>query len=123
MRAQLRLLRAGELAVELLRDRELGLVARERALELLAERAPRAVRVEERRLRHVLRVGLVAEDAERVAVDVGGVPLVQALEGAVQARLPRQERRHARVDTHFRPKLASRAEPLRTRPGPGPRHV
>jgi hypothetical protein len=40
----------------------------------------RLVRVEERRLRDVLRVGRVAEHAARVAVHVRRVPLVEALE-------------------------------------------
>jgi len=40
MGAQLRALGPGELAIELLRDRELGARARERALELLSQRTP-----------------------------------------------------------------------------------
>jgi len=55
-------------------------------------RPERAEGVQERRLGDVLRLVEVANDAERVPVHVGNVPLVQPLECAVRAF--RQKRRH-----------------------------
>src|SRR5919204_532896 len=57
--------------------------------------------VEERRLSDVLRVRLVAHHRERVAIDVGDMPPVEPLEGAVRARALRQQGRHLLLDTHL----------------------
>jgi len=64
-----------------LRDGDQPVLGRARPLALLH----RAERVEEGRLRDVLGVGLVAQDDERVAVDVAGVLAVEPLERAVRA--------------------------------------
>ena len=55
--------------------------------------------VEERRLRDVLGVGLVPQDAEGVAVDVGRMAAVEPLEGPVHVRLLPQKGRHVKCDT------------------------
>jgi len=83
---------SGSLAVSLpahvLRDRDQPVSGRARALA----RTERAEGVQERRLGDVLRLVEVANEAERVPVHVGNVPLVQPLECAVRAF--RQKRRH-----------------------------
>ena len=45
-----------------------------------------AVRIQERRLCNVLRVGGIGQHRDRVAVDVGDVPAVEPLERAVRSR-------------------------------------
>src|SRR5439155_3372680 len=87
---------AEALAADVVRDRDQPVLRGARALTALEG----AVGVEEGRLGDVLGVGLVAQDDERVAVDVACVFLVQALEGAVRA-LARQNWRHALKDAAF----------------------
>ena len=74
---------AEALPADVVRDLDQPVVRAIRALAALE----RAVGAEERRLGDVLRVGLVVQDRERVAVDGMDVPLVELLEGAVSGAL------------------------------------
>ena len=87
-RAALRL--AETLPADVVRDRDQPVLRGARALALLH----RAVGVEEGRLRDVLGVGLVAQDDERVAIDVAGVLAIEPLEGAVRAEALRENGCH-----------------------------
>src|SRR5207248_3792414 len=91
VRAALRLPEA--LPADVVGDRDEPVLGGARLLSALE----RAVGVHEGRLRDVLRVGLVAEDDERVAVDVTRVLFVEPLEGSVRA-LARQDGRHTLKD-------------------------
>src|SRR3954471_9904948 len=87
-RATLRLAEA--LAADVVRDRDQPVLRRARPLALLH----RPVGVQEGRLRDVLGVRLVAQDDQRVPVDVAGMPAVEPLEGAVRAESPSKHRCH-----------------------------
>jgi len=76
---------AEALQADVVRDLDQPVERRARVLTALE----RAVGVEERRLRDVLRVGAVAQHPVRVPVDVRGVAPVEALEGMVQTRTGR----------------------------------
>ena len=86
--ASLRLAEA--LPADVVRDRDQPVLRVPRALASLVG----AVGVQERRLRHVLGVGRLPQDRERVAIDVTDVLPVDALERAVRAQLLREEGRH-----------------------------
>ena len=81
---------AEALAADVVRDRD------QPVLRLLGPLAAleRAIRVQERRLGDVLRVGPVVDDGEGVAVDVACVAAVDALERTVGILPPRQHGRH-----------------------------
>ena len=81
---------AEPVAADVVRDRDQPVVRAPRTRALLQC----AVRVHEGRLRHVLGVRRVAEDRERVAVDVRGVTPVEPLEEAVRTRPLREQERH-----------------------------
>ena len=82
------------LPADVVGDRDQPVLRRSRLLSRLHG----AVRVHERRLRDVLRIGRVPADRERVAVHVGDVPAVQPLERSVRAQMLRQKRRHTSED-------------------------
>lgn len=88
---------AEPLKADVVRDPDQPVERRTRVLPALE----RAVRVEERRLRDVLRVGAVAQHPVRVAVHVRGMAPVHPVERLVQAR----PGRHAWVDARFRENL------------------
>ena len=98
---------AEALSADVVRDLDQPVVRRVRALTALEG----AVGVEEGRLGDVLRVGLVVEDGEGVAVDGVDVLAVEPLEGAVSgATACCEERGHRRLD-------AACAQILRFAPG------
>ena len=81
---------AEALPADVVRDRDQPVLRVPRALAALV----RAIGVQEGRLRHVLGVGRLPQDRERVAIDVTDVLPVDALERAVRAQLLREEGRH-----------------------------
>jgi hypothetical protein len=84
---------AEPLQADVVRDLDQPVERRARVLSALE----RAIRIEERRLRDVLRVGAVAQHPVRVAVHVRRVAPVQPVESLVQPR----RSRHVLVDARF----------------------
>jgi hypothetical protein len=72
---------AEALAADVVRDRDQPVLRRPRLLAVL----DRPVGVQERRLRDVFGVRLVAQDDQRVAIHVAGVLSVELLEGPVRS--------------------------------------
>ena len=89
VRAALRL--AETLPADVVRDRDQPVLRLLRALPLLVG----AVGVQEGGLRDVFGVSLVAQDDQRVPIDVAHMLPIEALEGAVRAEARRENRRHA----------------------------